>query len=109
MSDVRLLFDKTAIVKRNKPISGTSRVRLSATATAEANIQQLDAETTQRIAGVFGESYILYCDPELDIREGDRVVCKETSESFKVTEVIKAEMMGIEHFKQVYITKLNED
>lgn len=107
MSDVRLFFDKTAIIKRHKPISGTDRTRLSATATAEANIQQLDAETVMKIAGVFGESYILYCDPEVDLREGDRVVCRETDESFMVTEVIKAEMFGIEHFKQAYITKLN--
>lgn len=109
MSDVRLFFDKTAIVKRQKPILGTDRTRLSATATAEANFQQLNPETVQKIAGVFGESYILYCDPETDIREGDRVVCKETSESFRVSEIIKAEMLGIEHFKQVYITKLNAD
>ncbi len=109
MSNVRLFFDKTAIIKRQKVIAGTDRTKLSATATAEANIQKLDAETAEKLNGVFGNSYVLFVDPEVSIQQGDRVTCKETDENFKVTEVLEAEMFGIEHFKQVYITKLDED
>ena len=109
MTDVRFFFDKTAIIKRMKAISGTDRQALSATATAEANIQQLDIETTQKIQGVFGEDYVLFCDSGVSIKEGDRVECKETGEKFLVKEVITASLFGIEHFKQVYMTKLDED
>lgn len=105
---INLFFDKTAIIKRQRDIAGTDRQALQATATAEANFQQLDVETTQKIGGTFGESYVLYVAPEINILEGDRVVCKETGEHFLAKEVIKAEMMGIEHFKEIHIERVDK-
>lgn len=104
---VRLFFDKTAIIKRNKEIS-TNKYASTSTATAEVNIQQLDIETVERLEGVYGEEYVLFCDPSLDIREGDTVQEKSTQITYRVKEVILAQMFGIEHVKEVYITKLNE-
>lgn len=106
---VRLMFDKTAIIRRQRPINGTDRTKSMSTATVDVNIQKLDRETVQKIEGVFGDEYVLFCQPEVTIKEGDEVECKETSKLYRVTSVIKAEMMGIEHFKEVYITKLDEN
>ena len=105
---IRLFFDKTAIVKRQRPIVGFDRSRLSATATVDAHFQKLDIDTVQKIGGVFGEEYVLFVDPSLTIRQGDRVVCKNDNSEYTVKEVLEGEMFGIEHIKQVYITKYNE-
>lgn len=109
MADVAYFFDKTAIIKRMKAVAGTDKQRLSATATVEANFQQLDQNTVQKIEGVFGQEYVLFVDSEASVKVGDRAVCKETGESFLVKQVIEAELFGIEQFKEVYLTKLNED
>jgi len=104
---MRILFDETAIIKRNREYA-TNKYRLSATATADANIQQLDRETVQKLQGAYGEEYVMYVDAETTIAEGDFVVRKSTDERFRVKEVIKAQMMGIEHFLEVYMTKVSE-
>lgn len=104
---ISYFFDETVIIRRAKNIAGTDRSRFQATATAEANIQQLDAETAHKIEGVFGESYVLFCDSGVDIKEGDKVQCGDNK--YMVNEVINAKIFGIENFKQVYITKLDED
>jgi hypothetical protein len=100
---VRHFFDNTAVIKRTKAIAGTDKSRLSSTATAECNIQQLDAETVLKMEGVFGEEYVLFCEPSVNIRENDRV--EADGVSYKVKEVIEASLFGIEQFKQVYMTK----
>jgi len=103
---IRHFFDATAIIKRMTPVIGTDRVRSRSTATVDVNIQQLDRETVQKINGVFGEDYVLYCDSSSDIKEGDTVLSGD--DEFKVTEVIEAKLFGINEFKQVSISKLNE-
>lgn len=106
---IRYFFDKTAVIKRFKPVLGTDKTKLQSTATVEVNLQKLDLEAVEKVQGVFGNDYVLFVNPEVDIKEGDVVYCKETKERFSVKEIIKAEMLGIEHFKQVYISKLDED
>jgi hypothetical protein len=90
-----------------KPIVGTDKYKISATATVECNVQQLDVDAVSRMEGTFGQEYVLFCDPSISIKDGDRVVCKQTSEEFVVKKVILAGMFGIDHFKQVYLTKYN--
>ena len=103
---VRHFFDTTAIIKRMTPVIGTDKVRSRSTATVDVNIQQLDKESVQKLEGVFGEDYVLFCESDVNIREGDTVVSGDNQ--FKVTEVIEAKLFGINEFKQVYISKLNE-
>jgi len=103
---IRHFFDSTAVIKRMTPINGTDKVRSRSTATVDVNIQQLDRDTIEKMNGVFGEDYVLYCDFEVNIREGDTVEAGDNQ--YKVTEVIKATLFGINQFKQVYITKLDE-
>jgi hypothetical protein len=106
---MNIFLDKTAIIRRMKSIAGSDRSRLQSTATVEANIQQLDRETAERVSGVFGEDYVLFVDYSVGVQEGDQVENKDTSEKFSVKEVIKAELFGIGQFKEVYITKLDEN
>lgn len=107
MPEIRLFFDKKAIIKRQKQIIGTDKYRISATATVECSVQQLDVDAVSRMEGTFGQEYVLFCEPSISIKHGDRVVCKDTLEEFVVKQVIQAGMFGIDYFKQVYLTKHN--
>ena len=105
---IQLYFDRNAIIKRNKQIVGSDKYRLSATATVEANLQQLSPETLQKIQGVFEGDFVLYVDADTTINVGDIVIVKETDEEFSVTNVNRGDMFGISYFKEVYLKKKSE-
>jgi len=104
---MHFFFDHTAIIRRMKPIAGTDKYKMSSTATVEVNLQQLDMEAVSKIEGVVGNEYVLFCDLSTNIKIGDRVTDKDTNDEFVVKQIIDADMMGIESFKQVYLTKYN--
>lgn len=104
--DVSYFFDKSAIIKRMKAV-GDDKYRMSATATVECNIQQLEGDAVEKIQGVFGEEFVLFCGSEVNLKSGDRIECKDNGDQFVVKTVIDAELFGISQFKEVYITKFN--
>jgi len=107
MADITYFFDKSAIIRRNKPVAGTDKYKLSATATIECNIQELDQDTVAKLEGTFGQEYVLFCGMNVEIKAGDRVVDTENGDQFVVKNIIVASLFGIEEFKQVYLTKFN--
>lgn len=106
MTDIAYFFDSTAIIKRVKSVGG-DKYRLSATATVECNIQQLDQDAVAKIEGVVGDEFVLFCESEVDLKKGDRVVNKDTGDEFVVKVMIEAELFGIQQFKQIYMTRFN--
>lgn len=56
------------------PVTGTSnRFALSTVTAAFVNLQPVDAEKTQRIAGVPGKTFRIFCDADIDIAENDQL------------------------------------
>lgn len=106
MTDIAYFFDSTAIIKRSKNAGGNI-YRLSATATVECNIQQLDRDAVAKIEGVVGDEFVLFCESEVNLKKGDRVVNKDNGDEFVVKVVVDAELFGIQQFKQVYLTRFN--
>lgn len=100
-------FDKTVFISRLKLISGTSKRRYEATATADGAIQELDRRARVLQGLVEERAWIAYFDIEVDIDEGDVITRDDDSKQFKVLESTKKDY-GINQHLEVLMVEYNE-
>lgn len=66
------LMDRTIIVTRLQPVSGTAnRLALSTVTAIQGHVQPVGADKTQGFSGVYGKTYRIWIDPAKDVQEGD--------------------------------------
>jgi hypothetical protein len=106
MTDITYFFNDKAIIKRVKSV-GDNKYRMSATATADCNIQHLSQDDIAKIEGTFGVEYVGFFESSTNLKEGDRIVNKDDGNEYVVKTVVKAELFGIQQFLEVYMTKFN--
>lgn len=102
---IATFFDKTVVVHRLRPISG-SRTGFQATATVDGAIQELDRES--RVAqGVLDERvWIGYFELNAPIQEGDVISRQDTGMEFTVVEITQKDY-GINQHLQVMMVEHN--
>ena len=69
---MRIFQDDQIRISRLKTTSG-SKMAYVATATADATIQPLGKGQGQLDTGLYGSTYVAYCDDSVPVQKGDRI------------------------------------
>lgn len=77
------LLTKTFIQSRLTAISGYKQAFATVTG-ARGNLQPLSLSKNQLSDGVMGKTFVIYADPTLDVREGDKLRDTATGKYYKV-------------------------
>ncbi len=83
MSLLQHLLSKNIVISRLTTVSGYKKAYTTTTA-ADVNLQPLSGSKSQLFEGATGKNYALYCDPNIDIQEGDKFRDIETGKLYKV-------------------------
>lgn len=98
---MRIFYDDTIRIQRLK---GSGNIRkYVATATAEASIQPLGKDRAAIDTGVFGKSFIAYCDAEIPAAVDDRVVDRNGN-AYTITDVVIREF-GAFPYKEMILKR----
>lgn len=65
-------LNKTVVISRMVAVSG-DKIAMSTVTGAVGHIQPLDSERTRLIGGVYGKTYRIFVDLDVDIQEGDKL------------------------------------
>jgi len=100
------LKDKTVHIARLTTTSGFKMLATTVTH-AEMHIQPLSRERTELIEGVYGKTYVFYCDSSVDIKQGDKLR-DEDDNYYKVIDggVSKRDFGNFEH-DEIIVEKLD--
>jgi hypothetical protein len=98
---MRFFYDNLLRIKTFKTLSGNVK-NLVATATADASVQPLGKEGRSVDAGVYGATYIAYCDENTPVKKGDRVV-DSNNVSYDVMEVHMRDYGALQHKELIII------
>ncbi len=97
---IHKFFTKDVIIRRLTTVSGYKKA-FQSTATVESHIQELDREARQRLGIVEERAWILWCDIDEPIEEGD-IAIDERGVEYKVKEVTKKDY-GVNQHLQVIL------
>lgn len=68
------LANQRVIISRLQQVGGTStKLALSTVTAAFGHLQPIAAEKIGLVNGVFGKTYRIFCDNDVDIQEGDQL------------------------------------
>ena len=66
------LLTSKIIISRMQSVAGDKIANSTVTA-AWVNLQPLSEEKTSLVSGVYGKTYVIYCDNGIDIKDGDKL------------------------------------
>ena len=102
---IQRFFTKDVVIKRLSTVSGYKK-SFQTTATVAGHIQELDKEASQRLGIIEERAWILWCDLDENIHEGDTIIDEYNTE-YKVKEVTKKDY-GVNQHLQVIMEEPNE-
>ena len=99
------LLTEKIIISRMVSVSGYKTASSTITG-AFVNLQPLSEKKNSLIGGVYGKSYVIYCDDDLDIKDGDKI--KDSNSNYYVVSKggSTARSQGSMDYKKLIITKI---
>ena len=93
------LKDKQVFIARKAVIAGTDKLLATTVTSAYMHSQPLNDKELALIEGVYGKTYVFYCDGTVDVQEGDKL--REGSNYYKVVSggVSRREFGSFDHKK----------
>lgn len=105
MPSIQRFFDQSVVVRRLKTSSGYKKT-FQGTATVEGHIQELDQRARQLMGILEEKAWEAWFDPDIDIREGDRIT-GDDGKIYTVREVVKKDY-GVNQHLQVILQEQND-
>lgn len=101
------LATNLVIITRMTSVSGYKQAFSTVTAAMMA-VQPLSLEKTALIGGVFGQTFKIYVDGDIDIQEGDRLRDFDTDEIYRVKSgAVTRRTYGSIDYREVIVEKVS--
>ena len=98
------LFTEQVFIARRAQIPGTDKFLASTVTSAYAHIQQLSDEATSLTEGVYGKTFVFWCDGAVDVQEGDKLRCGSDYYTVKASGVTRRDF-GSFDYKKIIVEK----
>lgn len=100
------LANQTITISRLQTLSNDKTTYLTVTSDL-VNLQALDSESSERMTGVFGKAYKIYCDSDIDVAVGDKIRDEDGNKYEIASGGISRQRYGSMDFFEIIIIKLN--
>lgn len=101
--NLRHLATNTMIVSRMTTVSGSKKTYATVTS-ARVTLQPLSAEKTELVGGIFGKTWKVFADVDIDIQAGDLLRDDTSGDLYKVKSGgVSKHMMGCTQYLEVII------
>lgn len=67
------LKNKQVFIARKAAIAGTDKLLASTVTSAFMHIQPLNDKELALVEGIYGKTFVMYCDGTVDVQEGDKL------------------------------------
>ena len=67
------LKNKQVFIARKAPVAGTNKLLATTVTSAYMHIQPINDTELSLIDGIYGKTYVMYCDGAVDVQEGDKL------------------------------------
>ena len=99
------LLTEEIIISRMASVSGY-KIATSTVTGAFVNLQPLDEKKSSLVNGVYGKTYAIYCDNDLEIKDGDKI--KDSNDNYYIVSKggSTARSQGSIDYKKLIITRI---